>query len=91
MTDGRTEDGKWKIEQCSVRPETAIRIIAKYDVNPGSSAPELATSVIGVFVAQVSSLKNNFKQKIVHCLLKEPLQNVCLFSACLQNRRKKKR
>ena len=25
MTDGRTEDGgKWKIEQCSVGPETAI-------------------------------------------------------------------
>ena len=27
MTDGRTEDGKWKIEQCSVRPETAIIVV----------------------------------------------------------------
>ena len=27
-TDGRkTEDGKWKIEQCSVRPETAIIVV----------------------------------------------------------------
>ena len=25
--DGRTEDGKWKIEQCSVRPETAICVV----------------------------------------------------------------
>ena len=25
--DGRTEDGKWKIEQCSVRPETVICVV----------------------------------------------------------------
>ena len=24
---GRTEDGKWKIEQCSVRPKTAICVV----------------------------------------------------------------
>ena len=29
--DGRTEDGKWKIEQCSVGPETAI-IYAKVEM-----------------------------------------------------------
>ena len=51
-------------------PFATMRIVGKYDVNPGSSAPELATSVIGVFVAQVSSFENNFKKRIVHCLLK---------------------
>ena len=25
--DGRTEDGKWKIEQCSGRPETATSVL----------------------------------------------------------------
>ena len=25
--DRRTEDGKWKIEQCSVRPETTICVV----------------------------------------------------------------
>ena len=27
MDERRTEDGKWKIEQCSVRPETAIIVV----------------------------------------------------------------
>ena len=32
-TDERTDGGKWKIEQCSVRPETAtIHILEKYSL-----------------------------------------------------------
>ena len=39
-TDERTEDGKWKIGQCSVGPETAIIVLVcdEYAVHLGSNS-----------------------------------------------------
>ena len=54
--DGRTEDGKWKIEQCSVGPETAIyNKIAKVLLGFCKCVP---VSLFGYIVLYLA--KNNF-------------------------------
>ena len=73
-TDGRTNGGKWKIEQCSVGPETAIYVLYMYYflcklMNFNLSSP---TVFITFSISALSSIQNTWSELFFRRRLSSP-------------------